>query len=171
MTALIISAMAGAGKSTAIANNPNLKMYDSDSQKFHYITNERGEYLDEDGEVVTSVSDRVEKASWPTNYIEDIISRSQENDVIFVSAHSNIRALLDIDGISYKYVVFHPDIKDEVVVRIRNRKTDQPNDVIANIVESRWDEWIVDHGDYTSDELVVLGSGEYLSDKLNDLLK
>lgn len=163
----IISAMAGAGKSTLIKNNPHLKMHDSDSQQFSFKTDGQGNYLTHDGDIATTKEQRVANPNFESDYLADIEKRCLENDVVFVSAHKVVRDLLNAGEKDWVYVAYEPEIKAEVVNRIRNRDTKQPNDIIANIVDENWINWMLDAKSYPAPKTLFLKSGQYLSDVIN----
>ena len=169
MSCLIISAMPGAGKTTLI-DKTNLKIHDSDSQQFHYRSDAQGNYLTKDGNIVTHKDQRVPNPNFLIDYMSEIISRSKDHEIVFVSAHKEVRDLLNQSGKPWVYVAYDATIKAEVVDRIRSRKSEQPNHIIADVVAENWDDWMDDAKTYPAPLAVFLKSGQYLSDVINEII-
>jgi tRNA uridine 5-carbamoylmethylation protein Kti12 len=167
MPCLIISAMPGAGKSTLV-RTMNAKVYDSDSQKFHYRIDAKGNYITKDGSIATDKSQRVENPNFRSDYMEEISLRCKDNEIVFVSAHQEIRDLLNESGRLWAYVAYESTIKAEVVNRIRSRESEQPNNIIADIVAENWDDWMADAKTYPAPLTVFLKSEQYLSDVIGE---
>ena len=163
MGKLIISTMAGAGKSTLTKSRTDLNITDSDSAGWSFVMKDN-QYLDVNGNPTQVASERVTNPNFVKEYMAEIDKRLAENDVVFVSAHKTVRDALNDSGKDWIYVAYKADIKDEVVERIRNRDSEQPNEIIANITEKFWDDWMDDAKDYPAPKKYFLGSGEYLSD-------
>lgn len=163
--------MPGAGKSTFMkaAEAKGIKVSDSDSQRHHFLTDVEGNYVDEEGNVVTSKEDRVPNPRFVEDYLAAIQEAATEADLVFVSTHQEVRDALRDAGVPFALFTYDPSIREEVVDRIRTRKGPQPefvNNIIANVVDSNWDNWVTDeHADGPS-HIFVLGSGEFIGNVL-----
>lgn len=105
----VISATAACGKSYCY-NNYNgdpWVMLDSDSSKFGWMTNFHGE--------------KVRNPSFVKDYIQHIKNNIGKVDIIFVSAHEEVRDALEKNNI--KYFMIHPALrmKDIWLDRMRER--------------------------------------------------
>lgn len=162
----IISAMPGAGKSTLmkIAQQAGIKVKDSDSQKFNFRTNSQGHYIDIHGKVVTQKEDRVKNPNFVQDYTQQIQKDLKENDLVFVAAHEVVRDALHQMKIPFDLVRHDKNIKDEIVERIKNRDSNQPNEIIAKVIDSNWDTWMKTIDKPGPEHIFVLRSGQFLND-------
>ena len=161
--------MPGAGKSTLVRAR-SAKVYDSDSQQFHYLTDAKGNYLTKGGSIATSKDQRVTNPSFAADYMAEISSRCKDYEIVFVSAHKEIRDLLNELDEPWIYVAYESSIKAEVVNRIRSRVSQQPNDIIADIVADNWNDWMADAKTYPAPLTVFLKSQQYLSDVIGEAI-
>ncbi len=164
----VLAAMPGVGKSTLmkIAQENGFKVVDSDSQRFSFLTNEQGQYIDREGKIVTTKQARIANPNFVSDYVAHIREMTTQNDLVFVSAHEAIRDALAQGGIQFDLVRYEEEVKDEVVARIRNRKSAQPNEIIANVLSANWDKWMETIDKPGPRHIFVLGSGQYLNDIL-----
>lgn len=166
---IVISAFPGAGKSIAIKvlTEKGYTVSDSDSSEFNFKMSEDGKhYLDINGDITTDRNKYVKNPNFITDYMSAVKERSLVNDIIFVSSHGEVREALTANDIPFVMVGYEYAIKDEVVSRIRNRNSNQPNEGIAKYLNDNWDMFISGMSDHSPKEVVELGSDEYLSDWL-----
>jgi hypothetical protein len=95
---------------------------DSDSQNHSFLTDENGQYIDIAGNIVTDKNDRVKNPNFISDYISAIKDAVNSNAVVFVAAHSEVRAALNKESIPFSYICYEDGLKDEVVNRIKTRK-------------------------------------------------
>lgn len=163
---VVISAMAAAGKST-FTNLPavqDLVISDTDSSKYNFKMNDVGQYLDSSGNVTTDMDKRVKNPNFMRDYITAIKSKIGMVDILFVSAHEPVRQALGNAGIEFIYFTYKDSMKQEVVNRIRERKSQQPNNVIADVHEKLWDNMMVNKHAGNPKKVIELGSGEFIVD-------
>ena len=170
---LVIVAMPAAGKSTLtrILTEDGWVIADSDSSKFNFKMSADGSrYVDEDGEPVTDSKLRVKNPNFLADYEADIRRKMTESSLVFVSAHAEVREMLQAAKIPFIYVTYKEDMKDEVINRIITRDTPQPNATIAKVAEANWDLWMTQKD--VGDPLVVieLGTGNYLAQYVKEHL-
>jgi len=111
----VISAFPGVGKTYFFENSrDHIRVSDSDSSGFP-------------------------KDRFPDNYIEHIQSIMNENQIILVSSHENVRAALRAHGIEYVLVYPMPHLKDEYLSRYRRRGSPES---FLNLLNSYWDYWV-----------------------------
>lgn len=166
--AIIVSAMPGAGKSTLMnkAKNEGLQVIDSDSQSYHYHTNEKGQYIDINGNVAKTPNERVLINQFPQNYIDALKQQKMQNDIIFVSSHKQVRNMLTEANIPFIFFAYQEMMKAEIVQRIRERISNQPNQIIADVIEKNWHEWMQEIKNETQYPVIRLKPREYLSSLL-----
>lgn len=136
----VICGFPGVGKSTLF--NTGLKCTDSDSSKF-------------------------DKADFPRNYIEHIKQQMLRDDLdyIFVSSHDTVRAALLREGITYTLVYPSLTLKDEYIKRYEQRGS--PASFIK-LMSDNWTSFIVSCAEQTGCSRVVLRSGQYLADVIDN---
>jgi hypothetical protein len=125
MTAMIVSAFPGIGK-THVFNNPplpGLTILDSDSSQFSWAA--PGERHPE----------------FPANYIEHIKSHRVGTDIILVSSHKEVRAALVEAKLPFALVFPNRDLKAAYVERFIRRGSSVS---FIKLVETKWDEWITE---------------------------
>ena len=144
----VISAMPGAGKSTIMKElrEAGFDVVDSDSQRYHFLCNNDNQYVNSQGNPITKgmtgeEAQKVKNPKWPGNYIEAITHAIKYSDLVFVASHEEIRDLLVKEGIEFTFARHDQGNKDEVVTRIRERQSKQPNADIAGAVEKGWEGW------------------------------
>lgn len=144
MSATIISALPGAGKSTAIKqlNDEGFTVSDSDSRDYNFLMKD-GNYIDYDGNVVTDKDKRIKHPDFPDNYITEILKRTRDHDYVFVLSHQEVREALDKKDIPYVFVTYERSMLSEVVSRIMTRNNGKGIDpIIAEVVKSEWGDWM-----------------------------
>lgn len=157
---LVIVAMPAAGKSTLtrILTEDGWVIADSDSSKFNFKMSADGsQYVDADGQPVTDSKLRVKNPNFLADYEADIRRKMTESSLVFVSAHAEVREMLQAAKIPFIYVTYKEDMKDEVINRIITRDTPQPNATIAKVAEANWDLWMTQKD--VGDPLVVIELG------------
>lgn len=136
----VISGFPGVGKSTLFNNGLNCT--DSDSSKF-------------------------DKEDFPRNYVAHIkaLIAHNEHDYIFVSSHDTVRAALLREGITYTLVYPSLTLKDEYIKRYEQRGS--PASFIK-LMSDNWTSFIVSCAEQTGCSRVVLRSGQYLADVIDN---
>ena len=143
MSALVISAFPGCGKSTYYKNwslySPENKyrqvgkegigerILDSDSSNFKWFHDENG------------VKSDVQVPWFPNNYIEHIKTHMETEDIIFVSSHKEVRDALKENGIPY--ILIYPDrsLKSMWMERFRVRGNTEE---FIKFQNENWDNFI-----------------------------
>lgn len=59
-----------------------------------------------------------------------------QSSLVFVSAHAEVREMLEPVKIPFIYFTYKEDMKDEVINRILTRNTAQPNAIIAKVTDT-----------------------------------
>lgn len=173
----VVSAMPGAGKSTLIREmrEAGLRVSDSDSQPFHFLTDEAGQYLNKEGQVTTERSERVANPNFVRDYVNHIKEQLEVSDIVFVSAHEEVRKALSTEGIGFDLVRHKQENVEFVAQMIENRDSKQPNQLIADVVRRCWDEWFRTIDDRGPQNIYVIDveQGQFLATVLgfnrNDL--
>lgn len=153
MSAMIISAFPGCGKSYCTANTEGLKILDSDSSKFSWI------YKD-------GVKTDERNPEFPANYIAHIKENIKTADVIFVSSHENVRQALKEANITYISVFPALDAKEEFMERFKNRGD---NEAFLNLLDTNWEKWIdqlVDDESNPALEKFIIKGEDFLDEEL-----
>ena len=111
----------------------------------------------------------------PHNYVEEVLKWQGKHRFILVSYSANVREALMYAGISFTVVLpaTGADIKQAFISRLHNAKQDAKElQAYVDFISSNYDTWMsnefanVGHPLYT----LRLNKGEYLSDKLYDLM-
>lgn len=124
-TSKLVFGFPGVGKTYAFnrARELGLYLYDSDSSKFHWMYDDKGNLMKDE------FGDKIAHPAWPQNYVDYIklVGMEQEvnPDFIFVSTHEEVmNALKDVE--MEKYVIApHLSMKDEFMKRYRERGSDE----------------------------------------------
>ena len=140
---LVVSAFPGCGKSHLFRNKGDKKILDSDSSTF-------------------------DKSHFPENYISHIKSNIGDADIILVSSHKVVRDALVDQGIDFTLVYPSKDIKEEYISRYIERGNENS---FIKLLEQNWDNWLEELASQTGCKHVVLQEGEYISDKINEIIK
>lgn len=143
----VISGFPAVGKSF-LSSQSDLTVLDSDSSNFSWI---------QEGE---------RHPDFPNNYIEHIKSNIGKVDYILVSSHDIVREALKDNNIRYTLVYPSAHLKDEYLERYRSRGN---NEGFIKFIGSKWDEFITDIEKETFPHLTRLGSGQYLSDVMDNI--
>lgn len=149
MKAVVVSGFPGVGKTHLFRAKPHFVILDSDSSKFSWV------------------SEGVRNPAFPQNYIEHIKDNMGKAHLILVSSHKVVRDALKESGVPY--VLVYPDkgLKDEYLQRYRERGSDE---AFIRMIESQWDNFIVDLESETWPTTKVLRRGEHLSDVVSQLM-
>ena len=143
---MIVSAMPGTGKSHCADNHPETCV-DVESSRFRNV----------DG-----------GHDWGY-YIRAIKAANKNYDIVLVSSHDVLRRRLRQNGLDFCFVAYRTAGMQEAKNRVASRDTQQPNDVIAAVLERSWDEWMatVDVGAPLA--VYRLAPGQYVEDVLTDI--
>jgi len=142
MTATVISAFPGTGKSYFTEHSEGLRVLDSDSSGFSWA------------------SQGVRHPDFPRNYIEHIQANLDLADYIMVSSHKVVRDALKDAGIPFISVYPLACLKTEYVQRFTHRGSPQ---AFINLLEANWTEWTAAMGE-GNDHYVLLGAKETITD-------
>lgn len=150
--AIVISGFPGIGKSHffRLMEKSGKRVLDSDSSNFSWI--EKG----------------VRHPDFPQNYINHIKDNLHTSDIILVSSHNIVRDALVKNNIPFILVYPNRSIKEEYINRYKIRGSD--NNFI-DLLQKNWDNFIDDCENQIGCEKIIINSGEYLSDKIDSLLK
>jgi hypothetical protein len=149
----LISGFPGIGKShffRVMQQDGIKKVLDSDSTNFSWI--EKG----------------VRNPDFPNNYIDHIKKNKDKADIILISSHDVVRKALVENNIPFILVYPNRNIKEEYIARYRQRGSDEK---FVKLLEDNWDKFIDDCEKQKGCKHVVIHSGEYLSNKIEDLMK
>lgn len=154
---VIVSGFPGIGKSHffRMMEDSGKKVLDSDSSLFSWI--EKG----------------VRHPDFPNNYIKHIKENIGKVDIILihrvypVSSHDIVRDALVKNNIPFVLVYPSRDIKEEYIGRYIQRGS---NEAFVKLLTDNWDKFIGDCEKQKGCKHVVIKSGEYLSDKIKDLI-
>lgn len=148
----IISAFPASGKTYLFKNGfEDAVILDSDSSKFSWK-------LDENGEPT-----KTRNPEFPENYIKHIKNNIGMADYIMVSSHIDIRKALDAAGLCWIYVAPHRSLMLEWVGRCYIRGSEKG---FIDLIINNWDDWVYPNYDLSPCGMTILGSGEYLEDKM-----
>lgn len=141
----VISAFPATGKSwlTKELNDKGLKVLDSDSSKFSWI----------------SVGKR--NPDFPNNYIKHIKDNIGKVDYIFVSSHKEVRNAMNDNLISYLLAFPHESLIKEYVERFVSRGNDEK---FIEFICQNWFAFINDLKDENCKQKIQMLQGQYLSD-------
>jgi len=147
----LISGFPGIGKShffRVMQKDGSKKVLDSDSTNFSWI--EKG----------------VRNPDFPNNYINHIKNNMDKADIILISSHDVVRNALVQNKIPFILVYPDRNIKEEYIARYRQRGSDEK---FVKLLEDNWDKFIDDCEKQKGCKHVIIHSGEYLSDKIDEL--
>ena len=98
---------------------------------------------------------------WPLNYVEDIIQKSTEYDIVLISQDLDMRTCLRENKCKY-YVCFPlKECKQEYIERYKNRGN---NEKFISLVSNNFETWI--DALMSEENKIIMESGEYLADTL-----
>lgn len=146
----------GTGKTYAKETFVGLDIADSDSSRFSWIVNEKGE--------------KVRNPEFPANYITEIKRRMAENDVVLVSTHDVvIKALIEA---RIDFSIIHParSLKEEYLRRYRERGSDE---AFINLLDKNWNNFIDDvtNGSVSVPKICLMSSNDTITDALEELVR
>lgn len=151
--ALVISGFPGVGKTTLERYE---RIIDLESSGFHWF--------ETPGEFVPTV--RHLHPEWPRNYVKKIDELSQNYmKIVLISAHAEVRELLQKQKIPYIIVCPTLDCKNEYMIRYLRRGSDA--EFIAKMYQS-FRESLVSLADDPAPK-IYLARGQYLQDVLPPL--
>ena len=159
---MIISGFAGVGKSTFAKNHPDIAV-DLESSDYKWIFGKSIE--DMEVESRKGQTDKILNPDFPDNYFKAITDSIGKYKYIFISMDENIREMLESANIEYSVAYPHVECKQEYIERYKMRSNSEN---FVNLLESKFEEWILALEKYPGDK-IVLNHGEYLESKLNIL--
>jgi hypothetical protein len=140
MSALIISAFPGTGKTHCFNNPPEgIKIFDSDSSQFSWIM---------DNGSITSVRNK----EFPANYIKHIKENLNKVDVIFVSSHKDVRNALIKEDLPFVLIYPAAYLMSEYILRYLKRGSPER---FVETVRINWETWMEDLDTYRFRDKVV----------------
>lgn len=151
----LISAFPGTGKTYYCLQNS--MVYLTDGSKIYDWT--KNSVLDSD----SSLFDRQD---FPQNYIDYIIGRMGKVETILISTHKEVRQALVENNIKFTLVYPEVSLRQEYVKRFFKRGSPE---VFINLIERNWEEWIRQLQAQVGCSHIILGKGEYLSDKIKQV--
>ena len=155
---IIISGFAGIGKTTLQKKFPNVIDLESSDYKWVY-DDSNTESLDK--EQRKGVTNRKQNPLWPINYVEEIIKKSLEYDIVLISQDLDMRNALKDSGAKY-YVCFpKKECKDDFIKRYKDRGN---NERFISLVSENFEKWI--DALMIEDNKLIMEPGEYLEDTL-----
>lgn len=134
---IVVCGFPGVGKSYLVSNNTKYKISDSDSSQFDN----------------------------PKDYVEHIIQKRKEFDIVLVSTHEDVRAELCKQNVPYQTVFPGPECKSEYLERYKSRGNTKQ---FIDLVDKNWDKWI--DGCLDGYYYIQLKSGFYISDVVNSIV-
>ena len=155
MSAIIVSAFPGCGKSQCVKDHPELRIKDSDSSNFSWIKDEN----------INNTRER--NPEFPKNYIEYLKSIKDDYDIIFVSSHKEVREALTNELIPYFLVCPRLECKQEYLKRYKNRGNDES---FISLLDNKWEEWINEIIQIYKHKPLYLKENEYINDYLEYFL-
>lgn len=135
---IVVCGFPGVGKSYLVSNNTKYKISDSDSSQFDN----------------------------PKDYVDHIIQKRKEFDIVLVSTHEDVRAELRKRNILYQVVFPHQGCKSEYLERYKNRGNTKQ---FIDLIDKNWDKWVngcLYDGCYS----ISLKSGCYISDVVDSII-
>lgn len=147
MSAAVVSAFPGCGKTWLTKHSNGLRISDSDSSLFHRLP---------DGTVNPNFID---------DYIEHIQRRMRIDDIVLVASYKEVRQALHDNGIQFVYVLPDASLENEYLDRYCQRNSSQ--DFMESMREN-WKAWTESLDEPAP--IIRLHSGQYLSDVVELLL-
>jgi len=142
---MIFSGFPGVGK-TYYAKNTDLKVLDSDSSTFSWI------------------SKGVRNPDFPTNYMEHIKSNIGKVDVIFVSTHKDVRNSLVALQLPFTLVYPRQELKEEYLERFRKRGSIEG---FVSLMEDNWGTFLSELHKQQNCDKIELCSNSYIGYYVN----
>ena len=157
----IIAGAPGIGKSSLFSEAGRLgfSIADSDSSEFAWL------------------EPSVRNPDFPRNYIEHIQKLNGQVDVVCVSTHHEVRKALVDAGVEFTLVYPGSGQKDEYLRRLKNRPLKPGEDQaereqFIGLLDANWEKWVEQQlPNQKHCEHAILREGEYLSDRISDLLR
>ena len=156
---MIIAGLPCIGKTTMGERYANVM--DLSSTKFHYLVDDQ--LIDEN--LKGNENSLTVNPNWPENYINEIISKNNKYDIVFVLARDYILEKLNNLNIEYLIAVPEEGLKDDYISRAKNRCND---DNFIHGFEERYDKW---RNMMISQPVpkIYLTKGEFIEDTLKRL--
>ncbi len=129
---MIIAGFPCIGKTTMSKNYKDV--FDLSSTKFHYLINCNS--IDE--KLKGHENELTINPNWPQNYIEELLTISNDYSIIFIFARDYILEELNRLKIDYVVAVPEDNLKQEYVLRAKSRGN---NDDFIKGFEARYDKW------------------------------
>lgn len=152
---IIICGFPGVGKTFLSENNNKYRILDIDSSRFKWVQGYNNERTD------------VEIKEFPNNYIEYILSKKDDADIILIGIQKEVREVLN--NMKVDYHIVYPDIslKKEYFKRYEDRN-DLPRFAINDI--GLFEKIINNIEKENFPNLIKLKSGEFISDIIENIL-
>lgn len=160
---MIICGFPGVGKSTLGRKYPD-KVRDLESSNYKWIYDESVVHLPE--EQRKGPVKKAPNPAWPDNYVQAICDAEREYPLVLCSLDIDVRDALRSRGIPYTCVFPALGCKEEYLARLVNRGNSK---AYVDNVANRWENWIADLA-ATEDFTIMLNPGEYLEDRIRDIL-
>lgn len=148
--AIVICGFPGIGKTTLLDRVGKSTILDSDSSNFSWANQAKNE----------------RNPDWPGNYIDYIKKNHDKADVILVSSHDVVRNALVNAGIKFTLVYPSLQMREEYIKRYKDRGNDEK---FVKLLETNYENWIKELMAQKGCTHVVLQSGQYLSDVINNI--
>ena len=150
----VISAFPATGKSWLAEHHSNVVDSDSSEYSWDYPTR-------------PGVERDQHHPDWPGNYVAHIRHALSGDEVVLVSTHAEVRAALVDAGIPFTLVYPVGHLLDEYLERMATRFSPV---ALMQAVAEHWDAWLSELAEQECAQRVVLGSGKYLSDVVDQVL-
>ena len=155
---MIISGFPGIGKTTLQKNNSSV--IDLESSDFKWIYQD-SETESMDKEKRKGTDNRIVSPLWPMNYVQEIIKKAKEYDIVLISQNPEVRECLKENKCTY-YVCFpKKECKQEYIERYRSRGN---NEKFISLISENFESWI--EAAEKEDNKLIMEPGEYLEDTL-----
>lgn len=138
----VIAAFPATGKSYYAARHP-YSAVDSDSSRFSH------------------------RPGWPDTYLDHIRAEFEDGATVLVSSHAEVREALACEGIPFTLVYPNRTLREEYRTRMVMRGSP---DSLIEAVYKHWHDWLDGCERQKGCDHIVLTSGQYLADVLEEPL-
>lgn len=149
--AVVICGFPGVGKTSLFKESGELQILDSDSTNFSWADSEKTQ----------------RHPDWPQNYLDHIQTSRGHADIILVSSHDVVRKALEDAGTQFTLVYPSLEMKEEYIQRYVDRGSSEQFIVL---LKANYETWIQELMSQKNCTHVVLKSGQYLSDVIQNVL-
>lgn len=151
---MIYSAFPGTGKT--FAANQHATVIDAESSNFQWLDANGGTNEDQKGNLTKK------NPNWPENYVNYIIEKSQNNDVL-IASQPIVLDLLDQKNINYSTVSPSPQDKSIYLNRYEKRGNKQ---TFIDLMSKNFDSFIEQLNKRSAVNHITLKNNQYLNDIL-----